>query len=614
MVLTLPDSSQRMRLTVAIDELTWSVCALTIQDTKLAVDATSFLARWWTAIALRPPACGQADKPAEPLEGPPPALPLIMPERIALAPGIFPVRSGFDQLCRQYGVSLLPVSPLLVGSGEGKVHRLVTRFTEYLAARPDAEAAGRWTAHMVQAWAQAWAGLMWQHHEVEALKPVTLPDVAPTPSGAFTACVTRQGWVHLPLPPAAYPHLLPDATKPLSPAGLTVQGRRYDGQALAGLQLTRAGSSPARISVHADTYDPGRVWVRDQNGSWREVPALDAQDDTSSVGTEAGVDGSVPVRITSVDDGSVRHPSPLARLPYDRQVPPRPRDSRTPEAAGAALARRSAKIAPEQARIAYHARLTVPGDPLTREVCSAGQRLLVLNHYASTDRRTLVVTGPSGCGKSTAVLELTHRLKQMPHLPWPDRGGPATLYISVPPEATARTVLVRLARRLDVSVPTRTAALSDAVEQALIAAGTALVVIDDAHSLRPSSPSLSDAWEVLRFIGDQVPCLFAYAAIAPDPQALWTTGNHTQLHRRAVHVAGGPITDMAAWHQLVQQTEGVLRLKQQAPGSLTAAGFYLHQRTQGLVGGLAHLVRSAAVQAILDGSESITRESFDHLT
>lgn len=38
---------------------------------------------------------------------------------------------------------------------------------------------------------------------------------------------------------------------------------------------------------------------------------------------------------------------------------------------------------------------------------------------------------------------------------------------------------------------------------------------------------------------------------------------------------------------------------------------YLHQRTGGMIGSLLRLIRSAAIQAILDGTERITRTTLD---
>ncbi len=40
---------------------------------------------------------------------------------------------------------------------------------------------------------------------------------------------------------------------------------------------------------------------------------------------------------------------------------------------------------------------------------------------------------------------------------------------------------------------------------------------------------------------------------------------------------------------------------------------YLHDRTGGMIGSLSHLVREAALDAILDGSERITRASLERV-
>ena len=47
--------------------------------------------------------------------------------------------------------------------------------------------------------------------------------------------------------------------------------------------------------------------------------------------------------------------------------------------------------------------------------------------------------------------------------------------------------------------------------------------------------------------------------------------------------------------------------------TVTLAGLdrYLHQRTGGMIGSLSHLIRGAAIEAILDGSEQITRKLLD---
>jgi hypothetical protein len=44
---------------------------------------------------------------------------------------------------------------------------------------------------------------------------------------------------------------------------------------------------------------------------------------------------------------------------------------------------------------------------------------------------------------------------------------------------------------------------------------------------------------------------------------------------------------------------------------LAAQAKYLHQRTGGMIGSLTHLIRGAAIRAILSGQEAITRQLLD---
>lgn len=65
------------------------------------------------------------------------------------------------------------------------------------------------------------------------------------------------------------------------------------------------------------------------------------------------------------------------------------------------------------------------------------------------------------------------------------------------------------------------------------------------------------------------------------------------------------------WKSLVAAMEGTLRLHRHNAGALVAEAKYLHQRTGGMIGSLAHLIRSAAIRSMLDESESVTRELMD---
>ncbi|HTW10382.1 MAG TPA: hypothetical protein VME46_22955 [Acidimicrobiales bacterium] len=56
--------------------------------------------------------------------------------------------------------------------------------------------------------------------------------------------------------------------------------------------------------------------------------------------------------------------------------------------------------------------------------------------------------------------------------------------------------------------------------------------------------------------------------------------------------------------------EQALRLHHHVAGTLLKLGTYLHQRTNGMIGSLSHLVRGG-IEAILDGSEAITKATLE---
>ncbi len=62
---------------------------------------------------------------------------------------------------------------------------------------------------------------------------------------------------------------------------------------------------------------------------------------------------------------------------------------------------------------------------------------------------------------------------------------------------------------------------------------------------------------------------------------------------------------------LIAALEDSLRLHRHQPGTLNKLDRYLHQRTHGMIGSLLWLIRSAAINAVLDGTEAITKKSLD---
>jgi hypothetical protein len=84
-----------------------------------------------------------------------------------------------------------------------------------------------------------------------------------------------------------------------------------------------------------------------------------------------------------------------------------------------------------------------------------------------------------------------------------------------------------------------------------------------------------------------------------------------QLAGRCALVNAGPFPFHDEWTQLVAGMESTVRLHRHEPGSLVAAAKYLHQRTGGMIGSLSHLIRAAAIRAILGETEAITQAVMD---
>jgi hypothetical protein len=78
-----------------------------------------------------------------------------------------------------------------------------------------------------------------------------------------------------------------------------------------------------------------------------------------------------------------------------------------------------------------------------------------------------------------------------------------------------------------------------------------------------------------------------------------------------VLISTAPFPCQAEWAALLATLDAALRLHRHRPGTLPGLGKYLHQRTGGMIGSLSHLIRAAALTAIMDGTEEITRTLLD---
>jgi hypothetical protein len=147
--------------------------------------------------------------------------------------------------------------------------------------------------------------------------------------------------------------------------------------------------------------------------------------------------------------------------------------------------------------------------------------------------------------------------------------------------------------------------------QVLIDARTDIVVVDEIHNLNLDTRAGEELSDHLKYFTEHLPATFVYAGIEVERSGVFTGTRGRQLAGRCGVVHTSPFPFAEEKMALVAAMEATLRLHRHVPGTLIAEAKYLHRRTAGMIGSLAHLIRSAAIQSMLDESEQVTRELMD---
>lgn len=135
--------------------------------------------------------------------------------------------------------------------------------------------------------------------------------------------------------------------------------------------------------------------------------------------------------------------------------------------------------------------------------------------------------------------------------------------------------------------------------------------VDEIHNLNLATRSGAEASDALKYFSERIPATFACAGISVERAGLLSGTRGEQIAGRFSMIRTGPFPRGTQWAGLIAALEHSLRLHRHAAGTLSGLHQYLHQRTGGMIGSLMRLIRSAAVQAILDGTEAITRKTLD---
>lgn len=299
----------------------------------------------------------------------------------------------------------------------------------------------------------------------------------------------------------------------------------------------------------------------------------------------------------------------------------------------------------DERRFNYHSALVIVETTALLELHRKLRTTLRINAMAPAGaRRGHIIDGQPTLGKSTIMKRFGRDHERYLHRRHPEyfnvpyRDFTPVVYISVPSGATPKGLSLKFAEYLGLPVRAKAsiAEVTDAVLKALQECGTQIVLIDDIHFLDCSQKDGKLANDHLKYLANYCAATFIYAGVEVATSGLFTEGTSkrkTQTSGRfsvlplqpfAPNLLGAPGKPTKAsearrqqqrdeWAALVLSMESALRLYNHKTGTLTMQWEYLLERTGGVIASLSALIRTAAITAIEDGSETITRSLLDNI-
>jgi len=270
----------------------------------------------------------------------------------------------------------------------------------------------------------------------------------------------------------------------------------------------------------------------------------------------------------------------------------------------------------DEDRLAHHARLLVVATSTVRRVITEGRRLSYLNRSAVSGRCGLILSGAARTGKTTSIAQLGKTMEVIHRRRHPASSDDIpVIYITTPPAATPRMMAVELARFLGLPVTAR-ANITDIIEAVCgvcLDTRTGLICVDEIHNISLTTRHGAETSDTLKYFSERIPATFVYAGLNIEREGLLSGTRGQQIAGRFSMIRTGPFPRGDEWSALIAALEDSLRLHAHTPGTLTKLDTYLHQRTNGMIGSLLRLVRSAAIEAVIDGTERITRARLEDI-
>ena len=274
------------------------------------------------------------------------------------------------------------------------------------------------------------------------------------------------------------------------------------------------------------------------------------------------------------------------------------------------------RLAYDDERCDYHAELPALNTPILNRTVTKGLLFMRLNRGQQTGTPCgLILSGVPGVGKTTAVKALGRTVEQTYRKKNPQMTGTApVVYITMPTGQHPKALPAELLYFLGAPYAARTneTLLTHQACQLMTDLKTSLVIVDEVHGIDRSRASHDQQSDQLKYFMDHVPATFVLAGINVENCGFFTGPRGEQLARRFTPLKAAPcdyttIPQRQEWAKLVEGFEQALRLHAHQPGALVSLADYLYGFTGGYIVSLSHLIREAAIYAILTGVERIDK-------
>lgn len=270
----------------------------------------------------------------------------------------------------------------------------------------------------------------------------------------------------------------------------------------------------------------------------------------------------------------------------------------------------------DDVRSDYHAELPALNTPILNRTVTKGLLFMRLNRGLQTGTPCgMILSGVSGVGKTTAIRALGRTVEQTYNARNPQMiGAVPVVYITMPAGEHPKALPAELLYFLGAphAVRATETMLTHQACQLMTDLCTSLVIVDEVHGLDRSRASHDQQSDQLKYFMDHVPATFVLAGINVENCGFFTGHRGQQLARRFTALKAFPsnystVPQRKEWALLIEGFERALRLHAHKPGSLLALADYLYTRTGGYIVSLSHLIREAAITAILSGTERIDK-------